>query len=125
MTWRRDAAFRGAVNTLSSDLALAKQSAIKRNARVVVQFDANGYTIFVDNGEGGGTAKDGTRQPNERIIVQRAAVPSVSITGDPITFDAKGLSTAANTVSVTLTAGPNNSTVSVNRVGKINIIWYA
>ncbi len=54
IAWRNNSQFNGAVNTLAGDLAGAKQSAIQNNATVVITFIGTGYTIFVDDGNGGG-----------------------------------------------------------------------
>jgi len=52
--WRDDAKLRDAVSLLRGDLEMAKIRAVRENDFVAVLFNANGYTVFVDDGAGGG-----------------------------------------------------------------------
>ena len=58
LQWLRGHRLRGAVNNLMGDLEMAKIRAIRENAFVVVSFGQNSYTIFLDNGQPGGVARD-------------------------------------------------------------------
>ncbi len=135
--WRNNAMFRGAVNTLAGDLAEAKQSAIRRNANVVVDFSSNNYTIFIDNGDGtadadangipdglGNRVQDGT----ERILKNRTLPAGVAFnltattfTGDSTQFDSMGRCPAADVGTAVITRGSDQSAINLNRLGRISI----
>jgi prepilin-type N-terminal cleavage/methylation domain-containing protein len=61
---------KSAANDLASTLQLARLTAISQNARSVVAFDTANqtYSVFSDNGEGGGTMNDGIRSGSEPTI---------------------------------------------------------
>ena len=65
-----DMRLKGAVRDLKSDMTLAKARAIRENALVALIFDtgSNRYTVFVDNGVGGGVAGDWTQNGSEALI---------------------------------------------------------
>lgn len=69
--FRKGLQLRATVMDVSADLQWAKLEAIKENNYVVVQLTSDGYTIFVDNGKGGGKPADWVRHEDERIIVER------------------------------------------------------
>ena len=58
VNWRSDVKIRGAANNLKGDLEMAKARAIRENNWVSVMFNAKGYTVFIDNGAGGGIAAE-------------------------------------------------------------------
>ncbi len=58
LKWMRSHRLKGAVHNLIGDLEMAKIRAIRENSFVVISFDTDRYTIFLDNGELGGIAKD-------------------------------------------------------------------
>ena len=137
IAWRDNAAHRGAVNTLSGDLAVAKQSAIRRNSNVVVDFSADGYLIYIDNGDGTADAdadgvpdgmnndiQDGT----ERTLRERALTPGVAIdlaastfAGNSTMFDRTGRCPAAAVGQVVVTGANLQNTIAVNRLGRITV----
>jgi len=67
-SWQKHERDRGEIRGLVSILMKARIEAIKANRYVVVQFTPGGYTAFVDDGAGGGTAKDWICQPGEREV---------------------------------------------------------
>ncbi len=113
ITWRNNSQFNGAVNTLAGDLAAAKQSAIQDNAPVVITFTGIGYTI-VDNG--GGILR--TRTLAGGVAVDLAAS---TFAGNLTRFDGTGRCAAADVGTVVITRGGDQSSVSVNRLGRISI----
>ena len=62
-----DIRLKAAARDLKSDLNLARMRAIRENANVAVLFDVanNQYTIFVDDGAGGGVAANFIQEPGE------------------------------------------------------------
>jgi len=79
-----DMKLKGAVRDLKSNMELAKLKAIRENANVVLAFDTgtNGYTVFVDNGAGGGVANDWTQNGSEQVLT------TVTFTSDVTMYDA-------------------------------------
>lgn len=81
-------------------LQYARLRAVKDQRSVVASFDtgADSYTVFADDGSGGGTANDGSRNGGEPILKNAAMPATVDITlaafagGVPWTrFDSRGL----------------------------------
>jgi len=86
MSWRSAMKLRGAINNLKGDLELAKARAIRENNLVVIKFNKNGYTIFVDNGAGGAVAGDWMKQVSELLLRNRNLPRGVIIDLDSTTF---------------------------------------
>jgi Tfp pilus assembly protein FimT len=61
---------KSAVNEMASVLQLARVTAIAQNANCVITFDATNqaYSVFSDNGDGGGTINDGIQSGTEPAI---------------------------------------------------------
>jgi len=62
-------ALRSEIMTLRANVMRARLAAIYRNAEVVIQLRPDGYSIFVDDGAGGGIRNDRIRQDNEEELV--------------------------------------------------------
>jgi len=98
--WLPDIRLSSMIRNLKSDLALARQRAIRENGQVAVVFDIpnNRYTIFVDNGAGDGNANDWERHADEAEIKTITLPEDVTMYaaafagGSPrIRFDGRGL----------------------------------
>ncbi len=69
MSWRPNMRLSDAAQDLYANMQNAKLSAIEKNENVVVSFSVPGsYEIFVDDGEGGGTAKNNVRDGAEETL---------------------------------------------------------
>ncbi|MEE4607829.1 MAG: hypothetical protein V2L15_02990, partial [Desulfobacteraceae bacterium] len=68
LSWLSAHRLRGSAINLMSDIEMAKIRAMRENAFVAVQFSDDGYSIFVDNGDGAGTAGDWVRNGSERLV---------------------------------------------------------
>jgi len=86
--WVPNYRLRSAANDLVSNFQKAKLEAVKRNTKVLIKFTTGTYTpsgrvgnyqIFLDNGAGGGTANNGTRDGTEPILVQESMPQNVSL----------------------------------------------
>ena len=86
VSWRSDVKLRGAANNLKADLEMAKARAIRENNWVAVMFNANGYTVFIDNGVGGGIAGDWIRQGSELQLKARELPSGVTLDIPGMTF---------------------------------------
>jgi type IV fimbrial biogenesis protein FimT len=86
-----DMRLKGAVRDLKSDMALAKLRAIRENADVALLFDTanNRYTVFVDDGSGGGVAGDWIQNGSEVLI------KTEDIASDVAMYDASFAGSAA------------------------------
>jgi Tfp pilus assembly protein FimT len=131
LRWLRDHRLEGTATNLTADLEMAKVRAIRENAFVVVEFNTDSYSIFVDNGEGGGTASDWNRNGSE-IVAQNRDLPSgVQIDTGSLSFPSVNSKTRFNgrgippdivgpeIVSIANTA--NSRQIIINRLGFINV----
>jgi type II secretion system protein H len=129
------AKLRGAVSNLRADLQTAKMMAIRENRFVVVNVTATGYEVFVDNGDGGGTAEDWTRNGTERLLASRQMEAGVSIdlaatilnnvaasnlNNDRTRFNDRGLPENFGTIVLKSQASQRGE-INVNRLGRMTV----
>jgi len=129
VNWQNLSRLRGSAVNMVGDLEMAKIRAIRENSPVVAQFSAENYTIFVDNGAGGGTAGDGMRNGGEALVQYRKLPPGVTVdlTGltladDRLRFNGKGQPpdvAAVETIPLQNKVGRKN--VTLNRLGTVRI----
>jgi type IV fimbrial biogenesis protein FimT len=109
----------------------AKMEAVKRGLDVVLSFSpgVNGsYQIFVDNGAGGGTAGNWTRDGGEELISQIRIGENItmtsptSFTGNATGFDARGMPISSRIGNVQLTNINGNSySVILSMAGSVRL----
>ena len=131
LKWSRARRLEGTVVNLTSDLEMAKIRAIRENAFVVVKFQANSYTMFLDAGDGVGGPPNWNQDTGERQILNRKMPAGVQIdTGslsfptvnDKVRFNGRGISPdiiALETIPVLNAA--NGRQITINRLGFINV----
>jgi prepilin-type N-terminal cleavage/methylation domain-containing protein len=114
------------VDNLRGDLQLAKSMAIRESTFVVVNFQADQYEIFVDNGAGG-NAGNWFRDADERMLRFRRLTGGVSIdlaetdfAGDQTRFNDRGLPENLGSVFVEDSTGDQRQ-VRLNRLGRLTI----
>lgn len=73
--YRLSAAAGGVIDALH----IARSEAVSRNRNVVVRFTSNGWQLFVDDGSGGGTAGNFTRDGGETILRTVATPPGITL----------------------------------------------
>jgi type IV fimbrial biogenesis protein FimT len=124
--WRGEAKLRGVVENLKGDLNMAKMMAVRENALVVINFSADRYEVFVDNGAGA-DAGNWTRDVGERRIASRVLPAGVAIDlgatdfdSDRTRFNRRGLPENLGSVVVTAFNGDQQQ-IQLNRLGRINI----
>jgi prepilin-type N-terminal cleavage/methylation domain-containing protein len=124
--WRASAKFRGAVANLKGDLNMAKLMAVKESAFVVVNFYADNYEIFVDNGAGANTG-NWTLDADERRLRNRQLPAGVSIdlagtdfNNDRTRFIERGLPDNLGKVVVVSSSGDQRE-IELNRLGRMNV----
>lgn len=97
ITWLANNQLRDASQDLLSNVQHAKFEAIKRNRNVVINFapvacaptipdPAGSYTIFVDDGSGGGTLGNNTREANEPVLRQETMRRGIGLCAGSVTF---------------------------------------
>jgi len=79
LSWLTAHRLRGASINLMADMEMAKIRAIRENTFVAVQFAADKYRIFIDNGSGGGVAGDWIQNGSERLVIDRPLPAGVTI----------------------------------------------
>ena len=131
LKWNRARRLEGAVLNLTSDLEMAKIRAIRENAFVVVEFDADSYTMFVDTGDGVGGPPNWNQDTDERQILNRQMPAGVQIdTGslsfplisDKMRFNSRGIPPDLLLPEIIPVANAaKNRQVSINRLGFISI----
>ena len=129
LSWLRDHRLRGATTNVVADIEMAKIKAIRENAFVVILFESNSYTVFVDNGSGGGTAGDWIRNGSEELMRLRTLPGAVRFDLDNLTladnrvrFNGRGISpdiTGAETIPLVNPRG--SKTVGLNRLGHLEM----
>jgi prepilin-type N-terminal cleavage/methylation domain-containing protein len=129
-TWAPDYRLRGAVRVLKSDMELAKQRAIREGANVALTLDEanNTYTVFVDNGAGGGVAGDWILNGSELVIKTVMIHPHVTMYeasfagGAPhFRFDARGLPNGTGGHVYMRNTKNNYRGIRVNMLGRVRI----
>jgi type IV fimbrial biogenesis protein FimT len=131
LSWNRTRRLEGAATNLTADLEMAKVRAIRENAFVVVEFNTDSYSIFVDNGEGSGTAADWNQNGSELLAQNRDLPSGVQIDTGSLSFPSVISKTRFNgrgippdivgpeIVSIANTA--NSRQIIINRLGFINV----
>jgi type IV fimbrial biogenesis protein FimT len=129
LKWLRSYKLRGATTNLIADLEMAKIRAIRENAFVAVQFAADNYTIFVDNGEGGGTAGDWARNGAERLIRNKDMPAGITIdlanltfANDRTRFNGRGLPPDVSIAErIPVTNAQDTKQITINRLGFLHV----
>ena len=125
--WRRNVTLRTTARDVISSFQFARVEAAKRNAEILVQVTVGGAgvglcTVFVDNGQGGGTADDSTPNGNETIRIldlpPRVSISSTSIS--PYVFNTRGIPTSGGG-TVRLTNGDRTYDVVLSPAGAISL----
>lgn len=71
MNWAERAEFKAEVSNFVGALRRAKMEAIKTNSIVVIEVSPYSYTIFMDNSSTPKQAGNWSRQPDERLLIDR------------------------------------------------------
>jgi len=104
LVWSANHRLRSGVTELQANLNIARNSAINRNAPVTLLLNspaANQYTIFVDDGQGGGIARDLVQNGGE-VSIRRGEISifslnegvtfqTINVAGGAFLFNGRGL----------------------------------
>jgi type IV fimbrial biogenesis protein FimT len=129
LNWLRSYRLRGATTNLVSDIEMAKIRAIRENSFVAVHFSADGYTIFVDNGEPLGTSGDWLLNSGEVVLRERDMPTGVRIDmgnltfdGDRTRFNGRGVPPdIAGPETIPITNSIDTKQITINRLGYMNV----
>ena len=125
--WRANAKLKATSRDVVSHFQFARVEAAKRNSPILVQIVAGGAgtggcTVFIDNGQGGGTPGDSIPTGGETL--QDLALPTeVSITGttlSPYVFNNRGIPTSGGG-TVSLTNGDRTYNVVLSAAGALSL----
>lgn len=125
--WRANITLKTTARDVISSFQFARVEAAKRNANILVQVTAGGSgvgdcTVFIDNGQGGGTADDSTPNGSESIrtldLPPRVSINSTTIS--PYVFNTRGIPTSGGG-TVTLTNGDRTYNVILSPAGAISM----
>lgn len=129
LKWLQGHRLRGAAINMASDLEMAKIRAMREGAFVSLQLASGAYTIFLDDGSGGGTAGDMVRNGSERLIQYRQLPTGVSVSigeltlpGQRMRFNSRGLPAdlaAAELIPIVNSLGRKE--LRINRLGNIRV----
>ena len=112
---------------IQSAIQLAKLAAVKTNAAVIISFNPAGddFTVFIDDGSGGGVAGNGIQEGAERTLSSRKMAAGIDLlnttfAGNTFRFDSKGLANASGEINL---KSYNNLSrkISVNLAGNIRV----
>jgi hypothetical protein len=116
-----------------ADIEMAKVRAIREGAFVSIQLAANNYSVFLDDGAGGGGSGDMIRNGGESLVQDRrlpagvrVALSDLNLADHRMRFNSRGLppDLTAALIPAALIPLENESgrkTVRVNRLGSVKI----
>ena len=117
--WADNQRLKGVARDLYTHFQSARLEAVKRSTTVVLTFNPGGpqsgnYTVFVDDGSGGGTA-DNLTQDNkaEKTLARRIMPNGVTLTSTTFTADVTAYSSRGFPVGATFNAGDNAGIVTI------------
>ena len=122
--WTRNQRLKGVARDLMSHFQFARLEAIKRSTIIALAFNpgaggVGNYTVFVDNGAGGGTAGNLIQDNEAEATLRRAVMPfgvtldSTTFTSDRAGYNARGFPALGNWGTVRLITDPPSRSYEV------------
>jgi prepilin-type N-terminal cleavage/methylation domain-containing protein len=129
LTWLQGHRLRGAAINLVADLEMAKIRAMREGNFVSIRVAADSYSIFLDDGSGGGVAGDMIQNGAERVLQFRPLPAGVSVYLSDLTlanqrmrFNSRGLAPdAVATELIPLVNTTGRKDLRINRLGNIRM----
>lgn len=109
-----------------SMMQLARLRAVKENSNVFFSFNSSGYSAFVDNGSGGGTANDSIQNGAEPTVYSRSfgdeGITYVGASVPALWFNSRGFPSAlmGTTITIRNQLGAQKQIV-LSQVGRVRI----
>lgn len=115
--WARNQRLKGVTRDLMSHFQFARLEAIKRSTTIALAFNpgdggVGNYTVFVDDGAGGGTVGNLIQDSEAEATLRRAIMPigvtldSTTFTSDRAGYNARGFPVLGNGGTVRLRTDP-------------------
>jgi type IV fimbrial biogenesis protein FimT len=132
-TWVSNQRLRDDMSQIETDIQIARITAINRNGPVTVVFNqptVGQYTVFTDNGQGGGTARDLTQNGTETTLIQRTLKAGITFSlvdfngGSAFLFNPRGFRSSPSSGNSNLelqTSQGKKYRVSVTLMGDVNV----
>ena len=122
--WARNQRLKGVARDLMSHFQFARLEAIKRSTTIALAFNPGGgevgnYTVFVDDGAGGGTVGNLIQDNEAESTLRRAIMPvgvaleSTTFAGDRAGYNARGFPALGNWGTVRLRTDPPSRSYEV------------
>lgn len=122
--WARNQRLKGVARDLMSHFQFARLEAIKRSTTIALAFnpgagEVGNYTVFVDNGAGGGTPGNLIQDNEAETTLRRAIMPfgvmleSTTFAGDRAGYNARGFPALGNWGTVRLRTDPPSRSYEV------------
>jgi len=131
LKWNRARRLEGAVINLTTDLEMAKMRAIRENSFVVVEFNTDRYTMFLDTGDGMGGLPNWNQDADEQQIFNRKMPTGVQIDTGNLSFPVVNVKTRFNSRGIPpdilapeiipVANAANGRQITINRLGFIDI----
>ncbi len=129
--WARNQRLRADTFQLKGDIQIARITAINENAPIAVLFNAPGanqYTIFIDDGQGGGTARDMIQNGNEATVIERTLAKdmrfgAINAAGNGFLFNGRGLRSRpqVNPANLFIGDGKKERQILVSMMGDVDV----
>ena len=129
--WRNNQNLKAAAREAVSSFQFARLEAARRDTPVTIRVTtgAGGIgkcTVFVDNGQGGGTANNGQRDGGEPLLREMKVPKGITLSSSTLTtyqLNARGFTVngAAGAGTITLTNGKRSYTVTLTAAGAVQL----
>jgi type IV fimbrial biogenesis protein FimT len=123
--WARNQRLKGVARDLMSHFQFARLEAIKRSTTIALAFnpgagEVGNYTVFVDDGAGGGTAGNLIQDNEAEATLRRAIMPvgvtlTSTFTGDRAGYNARGFPVLGFGGTVTLSTDSRSYQVEMKQ----------
>jgi len=125
LRWLRTSRMQSAVSNLTADIEMAKTRAIRENAFVVIKFNNDNYTVFVDNNKDW-DPNNGDDVLLDRVLPAGVFIDTANLTfspfNDKLRFNSRGIpSEIVSEEKIGVNQASNNREVAINRLGNINV----
>jgi type IV fimbrial biogenesis protein FimT len=125
--WLPKKRLQGDALEVQSAIQLARLAAVKTNASVIFSFNPAGddYSVFIDDGSGGGIAGNGIQEGTERTLRSRQMTAGIDMlnttfAGNTFKFDSRGLADASGEINLKNYSNMSRK-ISMNLAGNTRI----